>query len=414
MQRLSRLAAWLAAGAVMVLLVIAGASQPAQARPVGAGLLSHVTLQGRADHSGTGIYVDNAIGPSMTTGADGLVALALDPGVHVVVARHLGYVSARKQVTIQGGVLTMPDVMLRAGDTNGDDRVNLFDLTRLGSGYLTSPPQPPGADLNGDGVVNLLDLVLLGSNYNLTGPQEWYYELTPTPSVTPPNAPTATVTLTRTPLPTRTPAPFQPHGLCILPFGDTNHNGVQDAGETALAGRTVRIYDTQSPLTPPNALASYTFTGTETTPHCFGTVGLENGTYRIQFDAAPAGGWGLIYSDPVAPVRALVSQSNVWEVEVDAGKSVFFSAAGGTPQPTPTLTALNVCGTLSVYVPAKSNQEGTLTFFGEPSYTLAPGAVIGNSGTMIVGSSGCVAATLTGEGYITGGTWAAATPTPTP
>ena len=43
-----------------------------------------------------------------------------------------------------------------------------------------------------------------------------------------------------------------------------------------------------------------------------------------------------------------------------------------------------------------------------------PGTTIGNSGAMSVGHDGCLAATLNGAGFITGGTWAAATPTPSP
>lgn len=412
MPRVSRRArrGWLAAIGV-ALLIAALAVGLAQARPSGGGIISRVTLQGRQSHGAIRIYVDFAPIPAGFTAADGSLVLDLAPGLHTIIARQEGYLTARLDTVTSDSYLNVPPIELRGGDTNGDDKVNLSDLTRVGAGYHTSPPSPPGADINSDGVVDLYDLVILGSNYNRTGPLAWADAFattrTPTPTMTPiPMTATPTPTIT----PTRTPPPFQPNGLCILAFADTNRNGVRDAGEAALAGRTVRIFDTQSSLDPANALASHTFTGTETVPRCFPNAGLESGTYRIQWDAAPAGGWGLIYSDPVAPVRYLVTPTNVWEVEVDAGKSVFFSDSGGTPQPTPTLTALNVCGTLSLYVPARPDQEGALAFFGQPAYALAPGTTIGNSGAMVVGRDGCLTATLSGAGFITSGTWAATTP----
>lgn len=414
MLRGSRLARRVWRGAALAALLVAGlAVSLAQARPSGGGIASRVTLQGRQSHGAIRIYVDFAPIPAGFTAADGTLVLDLAPGLHTIIARQDGYLTARLDTVTSDSYLNVPPIELRGGDTNGDDKVNLSDLARVGGGYHTSPPSPPGADINGDGAVDLYDLVILGSNYNRSGPLAWTdpFATTPTPTVTPIPA---TATFTPTVTLTRTPPPFQPDGLCILAYGDTNRNGVRDAGETGLAGRTVRIFDTQSSLDPANALATYTFNGTETLPHCFPNAGLESGTYRIQWDAVPAGGWGLIYSDPVAPVRYLVAPPNVWEVEVDAGKSVFFSDSGGTPQPTPTLTTLNSCGTLSLYVPARPDREGMLTFFGQPSYALAPGAIIGNSGAMAVGSNGCLAATLSGAGYITGGTWVAATPTPTP
>lgn len=405
-----RLAALVAA----VILAVGLVGPLAQARPEAGGIFSQVTLQGRSNHAGIRIYADGGMAPAAFTDATGAFVVELSPGLHTLVARQPGYLSVRLDTIVREGYLGVPPIEMLGGDTNGDDHVNLFDLVRLGRGYLSSPPEPSGADVTGDGVVNLFDLVLLGANYNRQGPLAWINPigtLTPSPTFTPiPVTATATPTVT----PTHTPVPFIPNGLCVFIFGDANRDGRWTLGETGLAGRTFRIYDSTSVITPANALASYTFTGAETTPRCFPTSGLDSGTYRIQLDAPPAGGWGLIFSDPVAPVRLLGTPANVWEVEVDAGKGVFFSYSGGTPQPTATLAPLNLCGLVSLYLPAQPDQDGSITFFGEASRAIAPGTSIANSASLTAGASGCLTASLNGSGYIVAGAWTPATPTPTP
>jgi hypothetical protein len=61
-------------------------------------------------------------------------------------------------------VATMPDIELLAGDINGDEVINLFDLVAVSSRYGAAGPAY-AEDVNGDGQVNLFDLVLVGSNY---------------------------------------------------------------------------------------------------------------------------------------------------------------------------------------------------------------------------------------------------------
>jgi len=85
-------------------------------------------------------------------------------------ARYAGYLSHTTYgvEVASGSTSFVHDIELRAGDINGDDAINLFDLVSVSSKYgatgsfLTE-------DLNADGVVDLFDLVLVSSSYGLSG-----------------------------------------------------------------------------------------------------------------------------------------------------------------------------------------------------------------------------------------------------
>ena len=61
----------------------------------------------------------------------------------------------------------MATVTLLAGDINGDDHVDIFDLVTVGSQFGSTSPSPAAADINGDGVVDIVDIVLLAKNYGI-------------------------------------------------------------------------------------------------------------------------------------------------------------------------------------------------------------------------------------------------------
>ena len=75
-------------------------------------------------------------------------------------------------VTITSGNNTINVGLLREGDANNDNVVNIFDLSILTNSYGKSQGQPgfdPRVDLNDDGVVNIFDLSLLANNYGMQG-----------------------------------------------------------------------------------------------------------------------------------------------------------------------------------------------------------------------------------------------------
>ncbi|OCQ21394.1 hypothetical protein A7985_12315 [Pseudoalteromonas luteoviolacea] len=64
-------------------------------------------------------------------------------------------------------------IALVAGDQNGDNSIDIADLTQLMSAYRSTSLDPeyhPAADLNRDNKINLQDLTLLGKNFGKQGP----------------------------------------------------------------------------------------------------------------------------------------------------------------------------------------------------------------------------------------------------
>jgi hypothetical protein len=134
----------------------------------GAGTVTgRVLLQGRSDHQGATV---SSAESRTATNSDGSFRLEGVPaGRQLVLAEMVGYLEhSVADVEVRAGqVSSIPDIQLLAGDINGDDTVNLFDLVAVGSRYGQRGPAYP-EDLNGDGEVNLFDLVLVGSNYGVS------------------------------------------------------------------------------------------------------------------------------------------------------------------------------------------------------------------------------------------------------
>lgn len=64
--------------------------------------------------------------------------------------------------------------MLANGDVNGDNAINLADLTAVSAAWRSTPGSKnwnPNADLNGDGVVNLEDWMIVAKNWHMSGDQ---------------------------------------------------------------------------------------------------------------------------------------------------------------------------------------------------------------------------------------------------
>ena len=56
---------------------------------------------------------------------------------------------------------------LLAGDMNGDEVINIFDLAYIATKYRSTDPL---ADLTADGQVDIVDLALAATNYKRQGP----------------------------------------------------------------------------------------------------------------------------------------------------------------------------------------------------------------------------------------------------
>jgi hypothetical protein len=122
-------------------------------------------LQGRADHSG--VVVTNGAGQQAVTAADGSFTIPQDGALTF---EHPGYLSAQAGPVAASGeaqTAALGSFTLLAGDINGDNTVNIFDLVYMAQKYGLPDDL---ADLNADGKVDVLDLVLSASNYGVQGP----------------------------------------------------------------------------------------------------------------------------------------------------------------------------------------------------------------------------------------------------
>lgn len=107
-------------------------------------------------------------------GPEGSFILAgLPPGTGQVLFTAPGFLRARRQVTITAARKTaLGDIRLLPGDINGDNQVDLQDLTLLAAAYRSTSAEggyQPAADFDGDGRIDLVDLTLLASSYRRSG-----------------------------------------------------------------------------------------------------------------------------------------------------------------------------------------------------------------------------------------------------
>lgn len=131
-----------------------------------------VLLQGRTDHSGTGIYLSNTPCASSVTGepatvtnAAGRFEITPSSGQAFLCLQAVqpAYLIGQKDAP-QGelGTLTLP-----GGDVVQDAVINILDLAFMAIHYRSDNP---AADVNADGIVDIFDLTIAASNYNLRGP----------------------------------------------------------------------------------------------------------------------------------------------------------------------------------------------------------------------------------------------------
>ncbi|TDA68929.1 MAG: PKD domain-containing protein [Clostridia bacterium] len=114
------------------------------------------------------------------TGDSGFSIGGVPPGTYTLVVSYPGHLTLVEGVTVAsaGQVVDVGKLVLRAGDVNDDNVVNLQDLTLLASAYRSDANSAdpavrdqynPAADFNEDDRVNLQDLTLLAENYRQVG-----------------------------------------------------------------------------------------------------------------------------------------------------------------------------------------------------------------------------------------------------
>ncbi len=140
----------------------------------GATVTGRVDLPGRADDGGVTITAEGT-GISATSAADGSFTLTGVPaGAQTLVfSKELFLVQKLTVDVLATGTLALPElVTLKPGDANGDNQVNIQDLTLLANAYHTVEGENrynPDTDFNADGQVNIQDLTLLAGSYREVG-----------------------------------------------------------------------------------------------------------------------------------------------------------------------------------------------------------------------------------------------------
>jgi hypothetical protein len=119
------------------------------------------------------VYRDNAIlVTSATANPDGTFDFTLPVGTYLVFANAEGFLGAEGFVTVSAGnTSSMPLISLPAGDIDGNNRIDPFDVLTIGINY--NGALPTAADLNNDGIINVFDLELLASDYRKAGLVPW-------------------------------------------------------------------------------------------------------------------------------------------------------------------------------------------------------------------------------------------------
>jgi hypothetical protein len=134
----------------------------------GDDIVGNVKVEGRAADNQAGHTVEGD-GLSTSTDADGSFAFAgVEFGTYTFTADSPGFLAATcEDVVHASGLTILADVVLLAGDINGDNVIDVADAVAIG---LVFGGTEPGeiADLNVDGVVDILDLILMSANYDQT------------------------------------------------------------------------------------------------------------------------------------------------------------------------------------------------------------------------------------------------------
>jgi hypothetical protein len=145
--------------------------------PVQVGSISgNVTLAVLGNAEGISLVLLRPDGQTLNLpiGMDGAFLFAnMDPGAYALEAGASGHLKARAEFTLAGGQnLVLSSAVLIAGDTNGDNLIDLSDAVLIAANF-DGPATVQQADLNHDGWIDVRDLALIGADFGHTGPTNW-------------------------------------------------------------------------------------------------------------------------------------------------------------------------------------------------------------------------------------------------
>ena len=136
-----------------------------------------VKVQGR--QAGSGVVVSSLLSKTNVdqaqTDRNGrfVIVTSHGEGFYTLLATMPGYLSATGERPVKvtvGSAIDLGTVTLLGGDVNGDDRVDIRDLSYIAWHFDQADTQ---ADFNQDGRVDILDLTLTAGNFGKSGPTTW-------------------------------------------------------------------------------------------------------------------------------------------------------------------------------------------------------------------------------------------------
>ncbi|MBK8027369.1 MAG: hypothetical protein IPK19_39760 [Chloroflexi bacterium] len=156
------LAEWRSAAITTGQIVVQGRPTPPHTSWV---QTSHLVVT--PEGSATPIYDDD-----ITTDENGRFTLSLIPGTYRLWIKGSHTLASASTAALTYGTNEVAFDILREGDANDDNLVNISDFSILASSFATVSGDAfydSRADFNDDGVVNISDFSLLASNYTLAG-----------------------------------------------------------------------------------------------------------------------------------------------------------------------------------------------------------------------------------------------------
>ncbi|MCB9452501.1 MAG: carboxypeptidase regulatory-like domain-containing protein [Anaerolineaceae bacterium] len=129
-----------------------------------------------ADSAGIQLVLTRPDGSTVTlpTRGNGVFTFSnMTPGTYTLETQAQGYLTNQITFELRAGEDRMlPTSRLIAGDTNGDNRVDLNDAALVASNF-NGPAIVTEVDLNEDGWIDIIDLTLVGTAFGLAGPLPW-------------------------------------------------------------------------------------------------------------------------------------------------------------------------------------------------------------------------------------------------
>jgi hypothetical protein len=108
----------------------------------------------------------------MTDDSGNISVSGIVPGNYALWVKGANLLAVTQNVTVAAGANSFTTGLLPAGDTDGNNVVNLTDFSILATTFgkqSGSTGYDGRADFNGDSVVNLTDFSLLASNFGKSG-----------------------------------------------------------------------------------------------------------------------------------------------------------------------------------------------------------------------------------------------------